>query len=96
MKGGWVYIMAHRRRGVLYVGITANLPKRVWEHRQGVFEGFTDRYGVTTLVWYEWHERIEEAIQREKNIKHWPRKWKIELIENMNPEWRDLYEELNW
>jgi putative endonuclease len=96
MKGGWVYIMAHRQRGVLYVGVTADLPKRAWAHRQGLFEGFTDRYGVTMLVWYERHDRIEDAIQREKNIKHWPRMWKVELIESMNAQWRDLYEELNW
>ena len=96
MKGGWVYIMANRRNGVLYVGVTADLAKRAWQHRQGLAEGFTDRYGVTRLVWYERHERIEDAIQREKNIKHWPRKWKVDLIEGMNVEWRDLYEELNW
>ena len=96
MKGGWVYIMANRRNGVLYVGVTADLAKRAWQHRQGLAEGFTDRYGVTRLVWYGRHERIEDAIQREKNIKHWPRKWKVDLIEGMNVEWRDLYEELNW
>ncbi len=95
MKGGWVYIMANRRHGVIYVGVTADLAKRAWEHRQGLLDGFTDRYGVTLLVWYERHERIEDAIQREKNIKHWPRKWKVDLIEGMNAEWRDLYEELN-
>ena len=87
--------MANRRHGVIYVGVTADLAKRAWEHRQGLLDGFTDRYGVTLLVWYERHERIEDAIQREKNIKHWPRKWKVDLIEGMNAEWRDLYEELN-
>ena len=66
MKGGWVYIMANRRNGVLYVGVTADLAKRAWQHRQGLAEGFTDRYGVTRLVWYGRHERIEDAIQREK------------------------------
>ena len=95
MKGGWVYITANRRGGVLYVGVTADLAKRAWQHRQGMLDGFTDRYGVTLLVWYERHERIEDAIQREKNIKHWPRKWKVDLIEGMNAEWRDLYEDLN-
>jgi len=94
MQGGWVYIVANKRDGVLYVGVTSNLPKRAWEHREGVVAGFTKRYGLTLLVYFEWHDEITLAIQREKNIKHWSRAWKIELIQSMNPEWKDLFETL--
>ncbi len=93
--GGWLYFMTNRRNGVLYVGVSADMPRRVWEHRTGTMEGFTERYGLTRLVYYEWHDRIIDAIQREKNIKHWKRAWKVDLIEKMNPEWTDLYETLN-
>ena len=92
--GGWVYMMTNRRAGTLYVGVTSDLPRRVWEHREGLVEGFTRRYGLTILVWAEHHDDILSAIQREKNIKHWPRAWKIALIEAQNPEWEDLYEHL--
>ena len=95
MRQGFVYIMTNRPRGVLYVGITSDLSRRVWEHRQGLVEGFTSRYGLTHLVYFESFQLVADAIQREKNLKHWPRRWKIELIETSNPEWRDLYEELN-
>jgi putative endonuclease len=94
MQGGWVYFMTNRRNGVLYVGVTSNLAKRAWEHREGVVEGFTRRYRLKRLVYAERHDDIRNAIQREKNIKHWPRAWKIELIESQNPQWTDLYESL--
>ena len=92
MQGGWVYILTNKGGGVLYVGVTSNLPKRAWEHREGVVQGFTKRYGLELLVCFEWHDEITLAIQREKNIKHWPRAWKIELIEGMDPEWKDLFD----
>ena len=94
MQGGWVYIVTNKRGGVLYVGVTSKLPKRAWEHREGVVQGFTKRYGLKVLVYFEWHDEITLAIQREKNIKHWPRACKIALIEGMNPEWKDLFDVL--
>lgn len=90
----WVYILASRRNGTLYVGVTSDLVKRVWEHREGTVDGFTKRYRVKQLVYFEEHASIDEAIQREKQIKTWKRAWKIELIENGNPYWRDLYEDI--
>jgi putative endonuclease len=78
----------------LYVGVTNDLVRRVWEHREGIAEGFTAKYRLKRLVWAERHENIRTAIQREKNIKHWPRAWKIDLILAQNPEWNDLFEEL--
>jgi putative endonuclease len=89
-----VYILASRRHGTLYVGVSSNLCGRVWQHRTGAVSGFTKQYGVKTLVWYEEHDRMETAILREKQIKKWYRGWKIELIEQTNPTWRDLFEEL--
>ena len=89
-----VYMLASRRNGSLYVGVTSDLIKRVWEHKNDFVEGFTQRYGVHTLVWYEPHESMTAAIQREKAIKEWQRKWKLELIESGSPTWRDLYEGL--
>jgi len=89
--GGWVYIMASRLRGTLYVGVTSNLVQRVWQHREGVIEGFTKDYGVKLLVYFEQHGTMPLAIQREHNIKHWKRQWKIELIEGLNPKWEDLW-----
>jgi putative endonuclease len=89
-----VYILASRRNGTLYVGVTSDVIKRVWEHKNDVVEGFTRKYGVHTLVWYELHESMEAAITREKRIKEWKRQWKIDLIETSNPEWRDLYASL--
>ncbi|PZF76061.1 GIY-YIG nuclease family protein [Aestuariivirga litoralis] len=94
MASGFCYILAHRRNGVLYVGVTRNLPRRIYEHRMGLLGGFTSRYGVTRLVLYEEYPRFMDAVQREKNIKHWPRAWKINLIEAGNPEWIDLYDQL--
>ena len=89
-----VYLLASQRNGTLYAGVTSNLVKRVWEHKSDLVEGFTKRYGVHLLVWYEVHESMESAIAREKTIKGWKRRWKLELIEAMNPEWRDLYDGL--
>jgi putative endonuclease len=89
-----VYILANRRNGTLYVGVTSRPAQRVWEHRGEILEGFTKRYGVKILVYYEMHETMEAAIRREKQIKEWRRGWKIQLIQSKNPEWRDLYEEL--
>ena len=91
MNGAWIYIMTNRPNGTLYVGVTANLPRRVWEHREAVIDGFTKRYGLKRLVYVEEHPSILGAIQREKNIKHWPRAWKVQLILKDNPEWGDLY-----
>jgi len=89
-----VYILASRRNGTLYVGVTSDLIQRVWQHKHDLIEGFSKRYRVHTLVWFEAHERMVTAIAREKAIKEWKRKWKLELIEQSNPEWRDLYPEL--
>jgi putative endonuclease len=94
MAGGWVYMMANRRDGVLYVGVTSLLPKRAYEHREWLVDGFTKQYGLKLLVYYEHHDAIRTAIQREKTIKHWPRAWKVRLIHGMNPDWDDLYETL--
>ena len=86
-----VYILASKRNGTLYIGVTSDLVKRVWEHNSNVVEGFTKRYGVHRLVWYELHENMDSAIQREKQLKEWKRQWKLELIEDTNPNWLDLY-----
>jgi putative endonuclease len=94
MKGGTVYILASKRNGTLYIGVTSDLPGRMYEHREGLVAGFTRQYGVKLLVWYESHKRIEDAIQREKNLKHWVRRWKLALIEKTNPQWRDLYSDM--
>lgn len=94
MKYSYVYIMASKRNGTLYTGVTSDLVKRVWEHKNGVIEGFTKKYGIKMLVWYEVHEDIAAAIVREKQIKAWQRAWKLEMIENVNPQWRDLYDEI--
>ena len=91
MKRPAVYILASRPQGTLYTGVTSDLVKRVWEHRSGLVEGFTKRYRVHRLVYFEFHDRIDEAIQREKSIKKWNRAWKIDLIEASNPRWRDLW-----
>ena len=89
--GGWVYILASKRNGTLYTGVTSSLLSRVEQHREGLGSKFTSKYRVMSLVWYEFHERIESAIQRETSIKRWYRKWKLELIEKTNPEWEDLF-----
>ena len=94
IKQPCVYLLASRRRGTLYVGVTSDLIKRVWEHKNDVIEGFTKRYGVHTLVWYELHSTMESAMHREKRIKEWKRQWKLNLFERDNPSWRDLYDDL--
>ncbi|MDP2805839.1 MAG: GIY-YIG nuclease family protein [Gallionellaceae bacterium] len=86
-----VYLLASKRNGTLYVGVTSDLVKRIWEHKSHVVDGFTKQYGVDQLVWYEVHETMESAIQREKAIKEWQRAWKLKLIEEFNPDWNDLY-----
>lgn len=86
-----VYLLASKRNGTLYVGVTSDLVKRVWEHKSHVVDGFTKQYGVDHLVWYEVHETMESAIQREKALKEWQRAWKLKLIEENNPDWEDLY-----
>jgi len=91
----YVYILASQRNGTLYVGVTGDLARRIYEHREGLIEGFTSRYGVKTLVWYEDFPTADEAITSEKRIKRWRRAWKLELIEKMNPQWLDLYLTLN-
>jgi putative endonuclease len=87
-----VYILASKRNGTLYIGVTSDLIKRVWEHKHNVVKGFTERYRVHQLVWYERHEAMESAIKKEKMLKNWKRAWKLELIERTNPNWQDLYE----
>ena len=89
-----VYILASKRNGTLYIGVTSDLVKRVWEHKNNMIAGFTRRYNVHRLVWYEFHENMESAILREKRLKDWNRSWKLSLIENTNPDWYDLYDSI--
>ncbi len=89
--GGFVYIMASKRNGTLYIGVTSDLLGRVWQHRGGTFPGFTKTYNIKLLVYYEDFGDIRDAIQREKTLKHWVRRWKVELIEKSNPNWDDLW-----
>ncbi len=91
MRGGFVYIMSNRPNGTLYTGVTADIVRRVYQHRTGTGAGFCRRYGLKRLIWFEFHDEIVQAIQRETNIKYWPRAWKVRLIERMNPTWEDLY-----
>jgi putative endonuclease len=91
MKPGYVYIMASARNGTLYIGVTSDLAKRAWEHRNGVVRGFTRKYGCKMLVWYEAHEDIQQARHRELQMKKWKRLWKLSEIEQLNPDWHDLY-----
>jgi putative endonuclease len=93
--GGWIYIVTNRRNGTLYVGVTADIHRRAWEHCEGLIDGFTKRYGLGRLVHVERHDDIRDAIHREKRIKHWSRKQKLTLIESGNPDWHDLYDTLN-
>jgi putative endonuclease len=90
----WVYIVTNEKHGTLYVGVTSELVQRIWQHREGVVEGFTSRYQLKRLVWFETHDEISEAIRREKALKSWNRAWKIALIEKDNPDWVDLYPQL--
>jgi putative endonuclease len=94
MSAAFVYLMTNRRNGILYAGVTSDLPRRCHEHRTGLLPGFTKRYGLKMLVWFEPHDSVRAAIQREKTMKHWPRAWKVRLINASNPEWQDLYETL--
>jgi putative endonuclease len=94
IKQYYVYILASRRNGTLYVGVTSNLVKRVWEHKEKLVKGFTSKYGVDRLVYYEIFDDPENAIKREKRLKEYKRQWKIDLIEKGNSEWKDLYEEI--
>ena len=94
MKSFYVYILASKRNGTLYVGSTSDLIKRVWEHKNKLISGFTSHYKVTTLVYYEMHATYIEAARREKRFKNWKRQWKISLIEKCNPEWFDLYQSI--
>ena len=94
MKQPAVYILASRMNGTLYIGVTSDLVRRVWEHKNDLVEGFTQRYGVHRLVWYELHETMEVAILQEKRLKEWCRAWKLRLIQRINPEWEDLYDRL--
>jgi putative endonuclease len=89
-----VYIMASKRNGTLYIGVTSNLPRRVWEHKNNITKGFTSKYKIYNLVYYEQGEGAYGAIQREKQLKKWNRKWKLELIEKFNPSWKDLYDDI--
>lgn len=93
-KCGYVYILSSQRNGTLYIGVTSDLPRRVWMHKSGAISGFTQKYHVKNLVYYERHDAIETAIRREKAMKKWNRKWKLALIERMNPEWRDLWSDI--
>ena len=90
----WVYIVASAKNGTLYIGVTSDLLKRIWQHKNKVFEGFSADYGVDKLMWFEQHTNAEAAITREKQLKKWNRSWKIELIEKANPSWQDLYDAL--
>jgi putative endonuclease len=92
-KTYFVYILASRKNGTLYIGVTGDIVGRTWQHKNDVLKGFTSKYGVHRLVWYELHTDPGEAIYREKKLKDWHRAWKIRLIEEMNPDWRDLYDD---
>lgn len=94
MKRFSVYIMASRRNGTLYTGLTSSLSRRVFAHREGLIAGFTKKYGIRTLVWYEMHDDKQAAYEREARIKRWKRAWKLNLIEASNPAWKDLFEEI--
>ena len=93
-KTSYVYILVSQRNGTLYIGVTSNVIKRVWEHKNKIVEGFTKEYGVDKLVYFEQHEDITYAIRREKRLKFWKRQWKLDLIEKSNPQWKDLYDDI--
>jgi putative endonuclease len=94
-KNFFVYMLASQKNGTLYIGVTSDLPKRVWEHKNKVVEGFTEKYDVDKLVWFEQHDNAESAITREKQMKEWKRDWKIKRIAEMNPDWNDLYDDIS-
>ncbi len=93
-KAFYVYIMAKARNSTFYVGMTSDLCKRIWQHKNEIADGFTKRYGIKTLVYFEKHDNAEGAIRREKRLKKWNRSWKMRLIEEFNPDWRDLYDDI--
>lgn len=93
-SGGFVYMMASGRNGTLYIGVTSDLVQRVWQHREGVADGFTRKYGCKQLVWFEAYDDLQEARQREVRMKKWNRQWKLREIELMNPDWDDLFESI--
>jgi putative endonuclease len=95
MKSGYVYILASQRNGTLYIGVTSDLLGRIYQHKNDLVEGFTAKYRVHILVYYETHDRIEDAIAREKALKNRGRRWKLRLIEDFNPDWRDLYADIS-
>jgi putative endonuclease len=94
MREAWIYIVTNKPNGILYTGVTSNLARRIWEHREGILPGFTKRYGLKRLVYVEPHPSISAAIQRERNMKHWFRTWKVRLILAANPNWDDLYDHI--
>ncbi len=91
-KQFYIYILASKRNGTLYIGVTSNLPQRIWQHKNNQFDGFCKKYNVKQLVYFEQHETAESAITREKQLKKWNRAWKLKLIEKENPQWEDLYD----
>ena len=93
-KHGYVYIVASKRNGTLYIGVTSDLPKRIWEHKTGAVAGFTRKYGCKMLVWYEAYDQLDAARLRELQMKEWRRAWKLKVIEDKNPDWADLYDTL--
>jgi putative endonuclease len=95
MRAGFVYIMTNKRDGILYIGVTNDLTRRAYEHREGLIKGFTKRYGLKRLVYYEMFGDMRNAIQREKTMKHWPRAWKVRAIHSFNSDWADLFEALS-
>lgn len=95
MRTGWLYIVASKRNGTLYLGVTSNLPQRIWQHREGLIDGFSKTYGCTMLVWSHEFSNLHDARAREWQMKKWKRAWKIELIETDNPQWRDLYPDIS-
>ncbi|ADJ22113.1 Excinuclease ABC C subunit domain protein [Hyphomicrobium denitrificans ATCC 51888] len=90
----YIYIMANKRNGTIYIGVTNDLARRVYEHREGLVKGFTSRYGLKSIVYYEAFDSVSLAIQRETSLKRWPRRWKLALIEKANPQWKDLVDEI--
>ncbi len=90
----YIYIMANKRNGTIYIGVTNDLARRVYEHREGLVKGFTSRYGLKSIVYYEVFDSVSLAIQRETSLKRWPRRWKLALIEKANPQWKDLVDEI--
>jgi len=90
----YIYIMANKRNGTIYIGVTNDLARRVYEHREGLVKGFTSRYGLKSIVYYEVFDSVSLAIQRETSLRRWPRRWKLALIEKANPQWKDLVDEI--